>query len=189
MKDINEYTAEVLRRVDEKKRERRNSIIRTAAFCVPAVFAAAVLALVLPRISGSAGPDSAAGVIEATPPPADAALPSPITEGAIDGALGLEVDEIEVGSPLYYDKFIISSPDLIGEICRIIFEAEGSADPADCIDSALPRYRIILHCADGTKPEYTLGEGIIRNEESGAVFTLSSSNEAELLRLLGINEQ
>ena len=49
MKELSEYTAEVMRRADEKKRARKRAAIRTVSLCVPLALAASAALVLLPR--------------------------------------------------------------------------------------------------------------------------------------------
>lgn len=107
MKELNEYTSEVHRRVELKVQTQRQHRIRALALCVPLVLCVAAASLFLPKLLSRAGTDGQSGAVwdsgssgmEQNGLPADAANPpdgeaAPVGSagqmGQQDGALGAD---------------------------------------------------------------------------------------------------
>ena len=193
MKEMNEYTAEVLRRVDRRKRERK-ARLRTAALCAPAVLTALILAAVLPKwgkvSSDEAAPDGAGSASHADPAAANTAPPSDNFGGIgeNDGARLDLVAGIEAERLGFYDNGSVVPLEAYREIVETIAAAEGRAPLDNEDDVPSPGIGIVLHYSNGTDAEYELYGSTLKNTGTGQSFPLTSDEASRLVKLLGIEQ-
>ena len=203
MKEMNEYTAEVLRRVETKKREQRNSRMRAAALCVPAVLVALTLAAVLPKwgnissdgtMPGEPGSASPADpVTTETLPPDSPTSGGFIENDGISNGFGTDISSIsriEVKKLSIYAEPTMLSADSYAKICDIIDSAE-AGEPlettSDTPDPALSDgYMIILRFDSGESAEYELRKNYLTNKGTQQRFLLE---EDDAVTLISIFEQ
>lgn len=200
MRDLSEYTAEVMRRADEKIRRRRRRIGTAATVC--ASFAL-VLAFALPMILRGVGADAA--------PEAEAALPTDmsanngganggITDGlqpcdAPDGSAEGEIIPETAGrqnAPLRFEVIpagaarVCADPGAAAELYALIDEltAEQCGASQPHIDSNAAALRIVLVFADGSTAGYMLCADSLISEQTGRSFALGADGLARLNEIL-----
>ena len=182
MKELNEYTAEVMRRAEGKKRARKNALVKTVSLCAPLVLITVGAALLLPRLLpfGSAAPDSdrpetaePSAVVSAMIQPGDIA--GPVDED-------LPVDELTQDSGA-----VITDTAAIDELTELIAKIGCEGLPCPGSNSVIASHEecaiITLTHADGSTESYTLYKNRLKNNDTGESFEITAEQYARLAEL------
>ena len=166
MKELNEYTAEVLRRAEGIKaaRKRRRDALM---LCVPVALTLAA-ALILPRYLRK-GPDGISEVM-ATHPAAVETSPE-VDSPEIEGVDGLELRCTVCLSPQTESRESYElSPEDAAEMAELLASVKTCSAVDDCIDeSAGTGYSISLN-EGGKVSNYTFADGILTEDSTGSRY-------------------
>ncbi|MBR3381919.1 MAG: hypothetical protein IKG85_02625 [Clostridia bacterium] len=190
MREMSEYTAEVLRRIDEKNAARRAARARAIKLGVPTAAAALAIAFLLPAVlRGSAGMAPQAVPQDGESPESAQVTIAPQDESdgleTVDGVsftLSVSVTDASTGESLPFSGDAEALAALIGEI------AEGGSH----VDESIPELhewdqrRLIIEI---TTPEgaerWLLAEGVLKNESTEVDHPLTAVQLARMNELLG----
>lgn len=180
MKEISEYTSEVLRRAEEKNRTRRRNIGTAISFCVPFALLSAAAVFVLPRLGLTT--DSMPGAA-ALPEDAESHYVDSDSISAEPGQAAIyasieSLDEEQGGEA----SLVCGEPDKLAALIESIESAEADP-PAD--ESFCRGWRITLTDAEGNISSYLLTELRLRNNVTGAEYALTAEQYERLLELIG----
>ncbi|MBO4848030.1 MAG: hypothetical protein J5586_02655 [Clostridia bacterium] len=182
MRDIDDYTREVLQRADEKRRAIKTRRRRALSVC-------SGLAVFL-----IAGSFALKGIIGGFRSGADNAF-----EGHPHGAIGgIDTDSAYSGySSLFYGGVLgpdneITDPDSVKEAAELIESAvgkdiEGSNDNTS--DSCGDEISIVLVSAEDGRHEYLLMSGGLRDARTGKFYPMDAEAITKLKTILGIEEK
>ena len=178
MKEISEYTAEVMRRADGKKRSRRRAAAKALSLGVPLAFAAAALIL-LPGLK----PDT----------PLEAALPTFETSDAAPAepaAIEVFVEPMDRADTLNYgpakdaknEPIEAASKEAIAAIIGSVIEGEEIRVTDMSIGGE--GYLITVKGADGSTVRYALTSLALTDLDRGIGFRVSEEQYETLLGLI-----
>ena len=177
MRDIVEYTSEVLRRAEEKKRARRRRIGTAVSFCVPFALLSAAAALVLRSYTRM--PDAAA------PQGGESYTDSDfITTETAHTAVYAYVETLD-DENVNESALVCGDPEGLAELIESIEGGAGDqSDPATDAPEG-PRRRITLTDAEGNISSYLLTGLRLKNNLTGAAYALTAEQYERLLELIG----
>ena len=192
MREISEYTAEVMRRADDKKRARKRRITAAVSAGVPLALALVfALPIVLKGVGADAAPQAPAEA-ELLPadypadyqdPNADATLPPADIPESVDGfAL----------SPLRFEVITDGDPKVCGDPAKaaaLMTLIGGLApDPEPAEHSGGSETRIALYYAEGGPDLFSLVGSVLYDDLGDQSFTLDEAALSELYALLDIKQ-
>ena len=202
MREISEYTAEVMRRADEKKRARKRRITAAVSAGVPLALA---LVVVLPRALKGVGADAAPQApaeaellpadehelnAEAELLPADeqeqnaevTVFPADVPEG-VDGFLlsPLRFEVITDG-----ETIVCGDPERAAALMTLIGGLAPDPEPAE--HSGGSETRIALYYAEGGPDLFSLVGSVLYDDNGDQSFTLDEAALSELYALLDIKQ-
>ena len=179
MKELSEYTAEVMRRADGKKRSRRRAAAKALSLGVPLAFAAAALIL-LPGLK----PDT----------PLEAALPTFETSDAAPAepaAIEVFVEPMDRADSLNYGPGksgdsepteAAASKEAIAAIIASVTEGEELGVTETLLGGE--GYLITVKCEDGSTVRYALEALTLTDLDRGIGFRVSEEQYETLLGLI-----
>ena len=176
MKELNEYTTEVRRRVEEKKRARRRTAGRIAALSAPLALLLTLTAFLLPRLMPMPGkvPD---GEQEANG--IDQALP--VGEKLIVTVEAL-TEGPEARTHTLTDDAAYELKELIDGILIAETDEETCSDLA--VESADMCRRITLTGADGSARTFELIGKTLKDAQTGVCFPITQAEYERLMSLI-----
>lgn len=183
MKELNEYTAEVMRRAEEKNRARKNALVKAVSLCAPLVLITVGAALLLPRLLpfGSAAPDSM--------PPEELEAGTVVSAALIqpNGIAGPVDEDLPVDEHTQDSGSVITDASAIDEIAALIAKIGCEGRPCPESDSAVafPEESAIITLthADGSTESYTLYKNRLKNNDTGESFEITAEQYARLAEL------
>ena len=187
MREISEYTAEVMRRADDKKRARKRRITAAVSAGVPLALALVfALPIVLKGVGADAAPQAPA---EAELMPADdqdlnagATVPPADIPESVDGtALSPVRFEVTSGG----NKRVCEDPERARELMELI---DGFVpDPGRAQSADAEKKSIALFFADGRQARFSLVDNVLYDDHNQS-FTLDEAALSELYALLDIKQ-
>lgn len=198
MRDLNECTAEVFRRSEQRIRERRRKRGRVLALCVPVILIAAVWsAMSLPIMNpegGALGNDRFTGEAAGNAPESVAC---PYTAAEIQQA-GVIPDEHskEVTDRLAVAEMFLAVDSLFAKAAGSGQQANGNLPVEEASDNSdlsgstgrSKGYTITFTAEDGSQAVYRLSGHRLLNVNTDEAIFLSDSQLTGLLAALGISE-
>lgn len=188
MREISEYTAEVMRRADEKKRARKRRITAAVSAGVPLALALVfVLPLALRGVGADAAPQSPA---EAELLPADeqeqnaeaTVFPADVPEGVDGFSLSpLRFEVITDGETIVCDD-----PAKAAALMTLIGGLAPDPEPAE--HSGGSETRIALYYSEGGPDLFSLVGSVLYDDNGNQSFTLDEAALSELYALLDIKQ-
>ena len=188
MREISEYTAEVMRRADDKKRARKRRITAAVSAGVPLALALVfALPIVLKGVGADVAPQAPAEA-ELLPaddqdPNADATVPPADIPESVDGfAL----------SPLRFEVITDGDPKVCGDPAKamaLMTLIGGLApDPEPAQHSGGSETRIALYYTEGRPDLFSLVGNVLYDDNGDQSFTLDEAALSELYALLDIKQ-
>ncbi|MBR6108156.1 MAG: hypothetical protein IKQ36_00290 [Clostridia bacterium] len=178
MRELSEYTAEVMRRADEKKRARKRRLTAAVSVCAPLVL---VLAFALPLALRGVSRDTAPKEAEFDPNGYDAVftqMPANVVEAVDETALSPVRFEVTSGG----NKRVCEDPERARELMELI---DGFVpDPGRAQSADAEKKSIALFFADGRQARFSLVGGVLFEDPGSQSFTLGEEELSELERLL-----
>ena len=186
MQELNEYTAEVMRRAEGMKRARKNSLVKTVSLCAPLVLITFAAALILPKLlpNGAVMPDS------------DEALPETIEASAVVSAALIQQDAITdsveapdspVDEMIQEGGAVMTDADSIDALLALIEEIEREGLPSHESGYVIASHEesaiITLTRSDGSTVSYTLSRERLTNAETGESFEITAEQYARFMEL------
>ena len=184
MKELSEYTAEVMRRADEKKRARKRAAIRTVTLCVPLALAATAALVLLPRVN-KPGAD-----VEAALPTQD--VPDGMTNEAAASftvfvePIAQDAEFVEAHETAMDESDAVADPALKEELIAIIdgvVNGEESADD-EVVDAEFEGYYITISGSDGGERRYALKPLTLTDLDLGIEYRITEEQYERLLALI-----
>ena len=201
MRELNECTAEVFRRGEQRLKERRRKRRRALAVCIPVFLIAAVWpAIIFPPMVPEMATDPLVQTDGETAGSAPEALACPYTAAEIQEA-GQEhyrttADTAAVAEMFWAVQSLFADADGNGQIaCENNqsdknFPAEENNKNGDLIEASgkSEGYTITFTAGDGSQAVYDLSGNTLVNTETKETIILSDSQAAELMAVLGLAE-
>ena len=204
MRDLNECTAEVFRRGEQRIRERRRKRNRALAVCIPICLIAAVWSAMSPPAGKPEGETLGQGLVSG-----DALGSAPESL-----ACPYAVVEIQAGMPPEHCEEV-TDPAAVAEMFKAIHSLfadaggngpgasenfqvnedppadEGNENPAQIESASTAKdynYRITFTAEDGSQAVYHLSGNTLLNVSTNKAIILSGAQAAELAAVLGLSE-
>lgn len=177
MKELSYYTAEVLRRANEKKAARKRAF-KTAALCVPLAVAITAAALILPRFLRVV-PDAGKEALMTEDAPISSEKAESLPVDHIDG----ETVSCEVTRLGFDGESFELSPDGAVEVGAIIEEIIGGASNTEAVDECVTEGYSIVLTSEGLSESYRFANGELM-DSAGRRYLLTGEQAAKLLKLL-----
>lgn len=193
MRELDECTAEVFRRGEQRIKERRRKRNRVLAVCIPVCLIAAVWpAVIFPSMSPEMESDhfsQTAGEAAGSAPESVACPYTAVEVQAAGGLIEEVTDRLAVAELFYAVDSLFADADRDDQQTNGNFPAEEHDENHDLTESTnnLKGYTITFTAKDGSQAVYRLRGNMLVNVSTDETVFLSIAQVAELTAVLGIS--